>query len=602
MKKHLTFTKHLMMLVLVLGIGTQAMAQAKKRTVHKYVCDNNANRTLDLGLEVMGEVLSKEGGIWEQLDAVDGNVMDTGSEALSNIFNMVGLLPGEYVFRYTAVNNVCLAPGNTRTAVIHIIETPKDFDHTVFVCSGESPKIDLSTLIAPKLKTYTPVFTLISGNGEVSGSELTITDNFREKEVISVDYSLTLPDASDDSIGAEDKLSCSSATISILVDRSGDAPNLTVSEVTYCLDTKPETLNLNQFAASSVAGAKTSWVDKDDNVVPNGIVDLSSVSTATDLTFTYKWDDTPDGCFGTGSAPFTIKIVSDLPKFTETIEENICKSDNPNRVYNLMVEGLGMDLPTSGGVWREVSREPENLPEIDVTEDGMFRVSEARSGKYTYEYRLSSANEGICGLKAGDVYQIAITVGDVGGSGVLDGRVQICGEDLEKGGSFKLSDYIAGLGDLKNVTWRTTTGADISGDSDNEVAYSELKKLGFGTHLFEFDYISDGCGGKNGTGSLYVTVTDNLEIPENIALEYCRPEFPESLQLNQVVGVDLIGKGEWAKVGDDDTFTLNTNGVLTVNDLGSGEKTITVKFTPAASSGGCDIPTITVSITIVDNF
>lgn len=579
--------KYLMSFLLLFG----AMGWANAQENPKYVCDVNANTAIDLGLDVIGDVLTRDGGYWDLVDP--GNSNAVLAHDVSNIFVLTGQASGTYHFIYTATNNVCLSQGQTKTAVVTILETPKDFSHIVYTCTGETPILDLATIIPANLPSAT--FANASG-GTLTGSTLNI-GNY--EGTITVNYSVEH--------GVPGDVCEGPATITIEVIRDNATPGLTANSVTYCKEKAPLSINLANVGGMT-AYEDTGW-------------SLSASSTATDasingniLTFTgaeppvagvytvtYSWNGT--SCYPAGSSDLTISIVNDGLTLPSAPADEICKSDNPNRVYNLTLEGLGLSLPASTGKWVKMAdSEPDNQNiEIDIT-DGLFEVGLARAGVYKYKYIVSGVSD-VCGL-AGETI-LTLTVGDVGGGSMEDGRLQLCAADLEsKSGNLILSDFLLSV--PVGATWTGPSGTTMTGDNLDEVAYSELEALGVGTYKFTFSYNSVGCSG-TGEGFLVVSITNSMSIADEITLNFCRPDMPDAISMFQVIGADLKGTGTWAKEvsSPDDTFTITADGVFTETGAEAlpGPKTYVMKYTASSSApSNCDVPaTITVTISIDDD-
>ena len=318
-------------------------------------------------------------------------------------------------------------------------------------------------------------------------------------------------------------------------------------------------------------------------------------------TFTYSWEGT--SCYAAGSSDLVITIVEDGLTLPDAPTDEICKSDDPNRIYDLTLEGLGLALPSSTGKWVKMpDSEPESQNiEIDIT-DGLFELELARAGTYKYKYIVSDVAD-VCGLTGETI--LTLTIGDVGGGSMEDGRLQLCAADLEnKTGNLKLSDFLLSV--PAEATWTGPNGTTMIGDNLDEVAYSELDALGVGTYKFTFNYGSVGCSG-TGEGFLVVSITNNMSIADEVTLNFCRPDMPDAISLFQVIGADLKGTGTWAKETStpDDSFTITEDGVFTetATEVLPGPKTYVMKYTASSSTpSNCDVPTtIIVTIKIDDD-
>ncbi|MHA7109005.1 hypothetical protein ACRTDU_02690 [Sunxiuqinia elliptica] len=591
-----TWIKYLMSFILLFG----AMGWASAQENPKYVCDVNANTAIDLGLDVVGDVLTREGGYWDQVDPNDNNLVL--AHDVSNIFVLTGLAPGTYQFVYTATNNVCLPQGQTKTGTIVILQTPKDFSHVVYSCTGETPALDLSGIIPaglPTSVTYTVTMPATGVTLNADGKTLELGDYTGTVKVgYMVDYT---------GEGAPADVCNNEATITVEVIRDNDSPELTVESILYCKETTPLSVNLSNLGGMT-AYENAGWALASSSVASDVTV-TGNVATFTGTeppvagvyTFTYSWEGT--SCYGAGSSDLVVTIVEDGLTLPANPTDEICKSDDPNRIYDLTLEGLGLALPSSTGKWVKMSdSEPENQNiEIDIT-DGLFDLELVRAGTYKYKYIVSDVAD-VCGLTGETI--LTLTVGDVGGGSMEDGRLQLCAADLEsKTGNLKLSDFLLSV--PAEATWTGPNGTTMIGDNLDEVAYSELDALGVGTYKFSFNYGSVGCSG-TGEGFLVVSITNNMSIADEVTLNFCRPDMPDAISLFQVIGADLKGTGTWAKETStpDDSFTITEDGVFTETaaEVLPGPKTYVMKYTASSSTpSNCDVPaTITVTIKVDDD-
>ena len=144
---------------------------------------------------------------------------------VSNIFVLIGLAPGTYQFVYTATNNVCLPQGQTKTATVVILQTPKDFSHVVYSCTGETPALDLSGIIPaglPTSVTYTVTMPATGVTLNADGKTLELGDyTGTVKVAYMVDYT---------GEGAPADVCNNEATITVEVIRDNDSPELTVGK------------------------------------------------------------------------------------------------------------------------------------------------------------------------------------------------------------------------------------------------------------------------------------------------------------------------------------------------------------------------------------
>lgn len=583
MKQKMTWIKTILCSILFLGNVVAAHAEVEppysvsNNDGIKYVCESDAYNTVDLN-NVVGAVLTNQGGYWDQVD-FEGNVI---AAKVGNVFNLTGKLVGTYYFRYTATNNACLPVGQTKVACVVIVPVAVDFSHIVYSCTGETPTLDLAKILPPSLSGATITYSLNGAPTGVSiaGSVLSMTNYMGTFEVT---YNVGRTDA-------EAAAACDSeGTITIEVIRDNDNPTLTVEEITYCLSSLPKSINLSQLAGATMyENAEWSTTNTNGSLDENTFTFAQPVVLG-DYVFTYAWEGT--SCYPAASGTLTVKVVEEelnLP--TGPLTENICKAENPSRVYNLTLEALHMSLPQSAGKW-ELDDAPIGY-DVDVT-DGLFEVAKAAVGTYKLIYTAYDVAK-LCGL-TGSV-ELTMNIGD-NSSSAYDGRVQLCALDLaSKPGSLKLSDYVLDM--PAGAKWKDQSGTLMASD---EVTYLDLDALGVGTYEYTFEYASVGCTG-NGTGSLYVTITNNLDLPEELTLAFCRPDMPSSINMNQVIGAAI--DGTWTlestnpavKPGNLDGAMFNETALL-----GDGPITYVLKFTPDETKTECAVPAeITVTIKVDD--
>lgn len=552
-------------------IAQLAFAQAQmSSTATKYVCDNGTNLMLDLGMDVLGKVLNVGGGYWDQVDA-DDNVIKS---KIDNVLVLAGLPIGEYNFIYTATTNECLPAGTKVKATVVILETAKGFSHVVYSCVGDNPTLDLSTIVSPGLPK--PTFTSTNAGTLTE----TVLDMAAHEGAIEVHYN-----------GGQVNGCNDEAVIYINVLRDGSTPELTVENVSYCITSLPSAINLSNLSGISAQnGVWTLTTATSDITMIGNVATFVPQIIPGDYVFTYAWDAT--SCYAAGTADLTITITSSGLVLPTDPSDDICKSDNPNKRYNLALEGLGISLPNSAGIWAETSK-PSGASSIDVTQ-GMFDVASAIPGVYAYKYTAHSMID-MCGLSGSST--LTLTVGDLTDDGGRDGRLQLCSFDIEsRTGNLKLSNYIMDM--PAGAVWTSTSGATIQ--NDDEVAFTELSGLGLGIHVFSYTYTSEGCAGEGG-GTLYISTTSKLEIPETVMMSFCRPEMSSVIDLNQVIGADLAGTWSIDATSPDNTATLTGSKFSETVAVGDGSKEYVLVFTSTGDRSCGEPEKITVTIKVNDD-
>ncbi len=582
------------------------------------VCDVSANSIIDLGKDVVGADLNMKGGEWHAVDnsidvadihATTGTYAGVNDskyiETVTNVFSLVNKPVGVYSFVYVATNNACLPTGEKVLVRIYIEETAKELSHTLAVCPNTETTIALRDIVAPSLRN-TAAFSEANGVNMPGTIEGTSPDEYITipatwEGIFSFEYQNT-------------NAVCNSwATIYITVTRDADDLanfELVDTSATYCVNAVPNEINLTNLSGASFNGGV--WTVKTTTPAQTGI----SVTTTGDVTInntdslaTYTFEYTYTDCeSATQTKVFAIEITDDLGTGFVDSTDDICKSSDPTRVYDLLAEGFNMNIPNSSGTWTVISQPIGNIG-LDIS-NGLFLVANARTGVYEFQYKVSSAATELCGL-ADKSAKLTLTVGDVSGGAISDGRLQLCVDDVEAQATagtdgLVLGDFIIGLEQVENVVWTGPTGVTFAGTNLDSVAYADLETLGVGVHKFEFTYTSPGCDETElGTGSLYVDITGELDM-NDVTIAYCRPDMPADLNLNGVIGVNI--PGTWSIVsatGGALTDSPNGNpasgnGILFNEDAGaSGIITYEVKFTPTSTN--CGAKEITVTIRVSDN-
>lgn len=571
--------------ILILSFVFTATAQENP----KYVCDVNANNTVDLSLDVIGNGFRPDGGQWYQVPAgtytqngasVTGfDINDSNNVKVSNIFVLAGKAPGTYNFVFVAnASNACIPVGNQKLATVIILETPKPLSTSLSLCPSETTTLDLQTLISNTLPTATFSNVAPAAGGTLTGSNLAIGANFEGE--VTVDYTVDHPNAT---------VCEGPAKITIKVTRDGTVPVVQgPSDINYCVKEVPASLNLNSKLTAIIPGATWSVTNSGTGsaAVSGAIASFTNPTNGDAYTFTYTW--AAGTCYAAGSVAFTVNIKDDLSTDFANKAITVCKSNNSSAVIDMLRDGLGVAIPLSTGAWNVLT--PDNNPSDITVTDGLFEVSGAKPGEYKYRFDISNAT-GLCGLDNKSA-ELTITVTDA--ASTQDGRMEFCLADVNAAsGNITLSDYVQNL-PATGVTWSTNlTNITITGTNNNEVANSELAAKGVGTHKFTYSYNAGTCG--TVTGDLYLTVTDALDM-ENVALKYCRPDLPSELDLTNALGVNVPGTWSYTSGGATGSVTGNKFSETAGT---TGDKTYVATFTP--STNNCGAKTATVTITVTDN-
>lgn len=594
MRKQDLFKTMMLTAIFLLGIAFTAKAQGTKGQNPMYVCDDKATRVIALDYDIMGSEFHSNGGYWDYVknSVTDANAYNRSTDAIKkdvrNVFKLLGKKPGVYKFVFTAnSSNACIPNGEKRLATIVILENPKPINHVVTLCPNEPFDLDLKSLVSATLPT--PTFTNTSGL--VSGTTLKIV-GATEGEIKET-YQVSYPNAT---------ICSGPASITVIVKRDGKAPTYTgAPNISYCITEMPGTLNLNSQLTTVAKGG----VWKVDNTTK---VTLSSATGATDnqlatfnnpvsgdvYKFTYTYSAT--SCYTGGTLTFKITVTDDLSNFLPKTEvsKNVCKADNPTQVIDMLKDGLGLAIEASAGTWRK--RSVPGGSTVDVS-DGLFRVADAIAGKYAYTFEVSTATS-LCGL-AGKKADLLLEVIDT--RVTKDGRDEFCLLDLPdigtpapapNEGNIVLSRYVADT--KENTTWTTKdNGFTITGDM---FPISELQAKGVGTYTFNY-VKTTACG--NAEGSVYLTVTDKMDVADAYTLAYCRPQMTTPLDILNAIGKNL--PGTWALTTNaGNTGNLN-NHIFSENANTKGDKTYVVTLTSTSKCTGNTPKTITITILISDN-
>lgn len=596
--KKVNYIKNVMLTaILLLSVAFTANAQQNP----KYLCDTNSNNTVDLSLDVMGNGFHPRGGQWYALPkgtyAQSGTtVTNTDAHIIaankaSNIFVATGKAPGKYDFVFVASNsNACIPVGERRLATVIILEAPKPVSHSLSLCAAEEKTLDLKTLISstlPTPATFTNVDPATAGT--LTTNQLKINKDFEGK--ITLNYAVTHTGAPADF--------CNKSTITIDVKRDGSKPVVQGGDITYCITEMPSTLNLNTKLSTAVAGG--TWaVAKEAGTggTPTIAAEVATFVTpkANDVyKFTYSWPEATGGCYVAGSVSFKVNVTDAISVPANPVVLDICKADNSNAVIDMLRDGVGMAIPLSTGTWKPLT--PDNNPkDIDVT-DGMFEVADAVAGTYNYKFDISNANN-LCGLENKSI-QLTINVTD---TAVQDARMEFCVTAIPA--NINLADYVDNLPAGANWTTNLTGFANVTTtpSATGTITGAELTAADVGTHKFDYSYNSGTCG--TAKGSLYLTVTEKLDVKEAITLNYCRPDLPTGgINLTNAIGMDV--PGTWAITANPGSTGVLTGNKFTETITSGADKVYTVTFTPTnVTTDGkdhCGAKVITVTINVSDN-
>ena len=604
------------------------------------VCDVSANSAIDLGKDVdygsgSGLDLNVSGGEWHLLNSGseftdDASGSPTAEELLAsykgeadnrfdkkvgNVLNMVGLPAGTYTFVYTATNSACLTTGSMVGLNVSIVETAKDISHVLYICPDDAFSFDLRSILSPTLKNIvfnTDLASQVNLPNSITGTA--------GSEVIVIPYddgTATTTPAWEGTFSLEYQNgdACSDwATMYVTVRRDVDKFKFVNSAAMFCITHMPAAINLTNLAGASVGGTggtsptAPKWIKNTTSttgttsltLTDDGDVTFTSTLVAGDYAFDYTYYDCDDNLI---AKTFILTLSDDLSGQFVSKDKNICKSDYANRVYNLMTEGFGINVPNNSGTWTVV----EGVGTPDVT-NGLFAVKHARIGTYKFKFKFSNSTQ-ICMLQNKEA-TLTLKVGDVGDGAVSDGRVQLCSDLVDAGvGSLMLNDFVPGIGQVSNIEWKW--GENGSVISSSSVAYSDLKALGVGVQMFTFTYTSPGCDGVGnvGNGKLYVDITSSVDM-NNVTLKYCRPDLPTVLNLNSAIGVDVPGSWEWvgtspttAELSDlatgvpsSSNFILFKEIANTSGNMPSADMTYIIKFKPVNSTCGAKEVILTLKV------
>ncbi|WP_430817710.1 hypothetical protein [Carboxylicivirga sp. RSCT41] len=580
------------MLIGIVGVNAQTVPGG---TFEHTVCGTDKSDALDLK-NVVGAQLDAAGGTWEQFDSDEdiGDYNMGDGVPVSNVFSLSGRPAGKYYFVYFATTNACLQEGSKVKVVVTIVEEAKDITHTISLCGDADKEVTLNDFIDPAITTPDfndltglPSGTNLSGTGATT--KVTIPKDY--KGIFTVNYKNNISPCD---IGA---------TLTVVVNNDVSTFELNNNSIVYCSESLPGTINLSQIAGASVPGGTWSVKSAAGATLSQGVL----VSWATqpndgNYTFEYKFDDDCDDSNELASKTFTITITNDITSngLTNGGTDQICKSDNPALAYNLLVDGLGLNIPVNTGKWEVTNDDAPAGHNLDLT-NGLFEVKDAPAGTYELTYTIGSAATHICAT-AGQSATLTLTVGDVSNGVFNDGRIQLCVDDVENNSSGKLNlnDYIAGA---DGFTWRHMDSEQGTEVTDGEVAYSALASLGIGTHRYNFAYSSDGCDGQTGVGSLYVVITDELDMEANTTIQYCRPDMPGELNLNQLLGIAVAGNWTYDSTdnaGSTPTPTISSGITFKENPTVTGDQAYVLTFTPT-NSGNCGAKTVKLTIEVKEN-
>lgn len=594
----------------LLSMGVANAQEDLSTKIHKYkVCINDANGVVSLGKDIVGKELTVAGGTWHMVDnsitndyvhntyVGTGDVLYIYNSAIfdeTNIFSMVGKPVDTFTFVYTAINNQCLPAGEKVAVQVIIQPTAIDGTNSFYLCPGEVKTLNLRDY----LPTGTPENAVIITNslegmaGAIAGASpnetLDITGIY--EGTFSFKYTHN---------PADTNVCQDTGRIQIFVSRDVDLFTFAQDSQYYCIVNHPGIINLNDVAGATVNGGV--WSVPAPHALIDGIkFDLNTITAPEDITFTYTYTD----CDGVEqNKPLWVSVTDTLTDLFVDQSKDVCKTLDPTQLYDLMADGMGVTTGVHTGTWR-VDSVPVGQVDPDVT-SGQFDISQAGVGYYEFSYYPSNAATNNCEL-GDELKRLNITVGDVSGGAVNDGKVVLCVDevvgDTPSNKYIVLSHKAFGIDKVNVIAW---TGPSLVSFSNDTVYYSDLAAAGIGTHKFEFEYTSPGCADTlTGTGAVYVEVTSDLGVEDNYEISYCRPEMPEMNYLFSMVDFQVEGTWTLASTSPNTVTVVDgttTDAYFVETAPATGDKTYVFTFTPA-NVGECNIPAeVTLTVHISDD-
>lgn len=549
--------KKIATLILFAGLTISAMSQSLV-TGSQDFCEGSV---YPIKLEdVVGLGLSAGGGSWAEVTPTDNNVVIDANP--SNIFLGIDRRPGTYVFVFTPKNNPCLDNDDRAVVTINIYPLPTAVSHLLILCAGSPFDFDLSSLISQEvLDAYTVSYKDESGDALASS-----IININTEGEFNYSYHIS---------GNGDDVCVDYADISLAVVAIGVADQVDFTEgLSYCAANLPATVNLNQKLGLSAKDGSWSAASGAPTIT-KGVVALAGASHG-NYVYTYNYED----CDGNAKTKdFTIAISEDLSTSFKDVSQDYCKTMSPVMSVDLM-DLLGVGFPNSVGTWSEVS---VSSP-VDVV-DGLFEMSDARSGEYIYRFTVSNAVD-LCGV-SGLYADVTLNIFD--NNETLDGEVQLCKANIESGSSIDLAEFMQSL--PVNGTWCDLDGTALSGST------ADVSALGLG--IYSYKYVFDGgpCG--EGSVQLLVVVTDMLTNFKDKTKSYCiSDDGSDHIDLDQVLALGNVA-GTWENTSNVTNFNNSTN-VFNGRDEGLGEYI----FTFTAAGDGCGISAgdkVVITIKITDD-
>lgn len=548
----------------------------------KVVCDNYAT-PLRLDVDILELSLSSGGGTWYEVNPADHN--DIISSDISNIFMAISRMPGEYHFVFVSKNNPCLADGEKALAKITITENVESLSTNVLLCPNDAPLLELKDFVAPAHRNLTLEFKDEQGNVLTNG-QYNVNSTFTGD--INLEYNVT----------DVNFICANTGNLTLIVSREEPTSNLPLSgQVAYCKDAVANEVNLNTLLNYTIDGT---WSAVAVNGITgpqptDNIVDLSAINISSyPVTYKYELTLSSSSCYSFASPTVEIVITDDLSSEFADVSYDVCKTTAPSGYLDLM-QILGIGVPVNSGEWSPV----DQTSPVDVM-DGVFELADARSGVYTYNFKVSDAIE-LCAIQ-GQEANVTINVFD--NSEALDGEVQVCAGTSS--GSINLSEYIIGL-PATGVNWYKGNDATGTVIATGDYPYSDLNN---GTQVFTYSFDSGVCGASE--GRLYVTVGDIITNFIDKEIKYCLSDNgSDNIDLDQILGVAGV-PGTWTldtqnstsdqtNTGNYDSTTHTFDGrAAAAVESTAGEGTYVFTYTVDSNYNGC-IPggsTVTITVTI----
>ncbi len=629
MKKYF-FNLVLCSFALLLSVGSvSAQQQVAPNSDSTVILCSDEVGVYDLGALVYGASLKGSDGTW---DLVSNDIASTdlaayvsGTSAFfvqrldDEKYNFAGLAPGLYSFVYTSKTSACLPMNEKVIARVLIVQNAKNESKKLFVCDSETLTLNLRSILDLTLQDSAILLldaAHTSGLLNTNGLALTATPGSEQVVITGADlFAVDNTMATFSFKYYNRQAPCrDTATVTVTIDPDKTNVDFASDSLALCITEMDSVYQISYYTKVEVAGGVWTGPGAPVTVVDDAIGEVKFNTFATgDYVFTYTYPD----CEGVSqSKTFTINVTDELTS-TGFVSgtDSLCKSEEPDRIYDLMLDGFGADIYAGSGTW---TQEPTDPVIVAIDADGKVSAYEFEVGEYHFTYRVSNALENsYCGIRD-SIRMLTLRVGDLSGNQLSAADHQLCLDATYAAtDSLSLPGLVTGIDLVNVVRWIGPSGITIS--STGNVSKADLATLPAGEWKFTLEYSSEGCNiDELGELSLYVDNTWEIDQSDTVRL-FCRTviDTMRGFNMREMTGVEgtykLIGIADsngtpitTARDGAGAPVAINGSfGDSYIREAASiysalnsyPTVTYTVEFTPSSAACGAEVVTLKLTFT-----